>query len=172
MKMSTNLKVKKIVFGNRINHVVAYWLLSFANLYLHDYDNSQEKRREVSESLSEQANPLQRHSLLEIIYLNLIALGFCVGAFGVLLGLLFPQGLFLNVYLIVLFALVTPLFILSGYFALRSWPVRLVESQWVNTKDKTGIVVMPKHDYLDIDYFIMVPVSIAASLWLSINLFG
>jgi len=49
--------MKNLLFGNEISHIVGYWFLSFANLYIRDYDSPEEKRKEVTDSLSERATP-------------------------------------------------------------------------------------------------------------------
>jgi len=173
MKMSMNSKVNKIVFGNHINHVVGYWLLSFANLYIRDYDSPEEKRKEVSDSLSERATPLQRHSLLETIYIHLFIITFPLAVILLPLGyLVIPEGRPIYLYLVAVFTVINFFFLLSAYLGLRCRPSKEIESIWVNSRGKADVKVEAKHSFLNIDYLVMVPICLIASFVLSLAMFA
>jgi len=165
--------MKNLLFGNQVSHVVGYWLLSFANLYIRDYDSPEEKKKEVSNSLSERATPLQRHSLLETIYRNLFIIGYLIAVVLLPVGyLIISKGEPTYYYLVTVFTVINFFFLLSAYLGLRGRPSKEIESIWVDSRGKADVKVEAKHSFLNIDYLVMVPVCLIASFVLSLAMFA
>lgn len=165
--------MRKALFGNQISQFLGYWLLSFANLYIRDYDSSEEKRKEINDSLSERASPLQRHSLLETIYRNIFILGFLIAVVLLPLGyLIIPEGEATYYYLVAVFTIINLFFTFAAYLGIRCQPSKKIESIWVNSRGKADVKVEAKHSFLNIDYLVMVPICLIASFALSLAMFA
>lgn len=147
---------------------MAKFLLLIANPINQAYDSAQECFEDVDQSLSKEATPLDRHTTLQIEYLWMIVLPWILGVL-VLIPTSFINDSSTRSAIVVVFSLIAfPITIMAAYFALRSWPARNAEAQWMNEGYDNSVKANPYHDYLNFDYFIIVPSSVLLT-WLVVK---
>ena len=152
--------MENIFTSNWINRQVAVPMMLIVNFYTKEYDTAGECISETKKSLSNKANPLDRHTTLQMQYLLLIVLPWIIGAVVMIPSALFPNQEIRNSIGIVLFMIIIPMTVMAAYLSLRSWPARNEEAEWMANGYDDNIKAQPQNDYLNLDYFIAVPISL------------
>jgi len=160
--------MENIFTSNWINRQVAKFLLLIANPINQAYDSVQECFEDVDQSLNKEATPLDRHTTLQIEYLWMIVLPWALGVL-VLIPTSFITDPSIRSTIVAIFSMIAfPMTIMAAYFSLRSWPAKNAEAEWMANGYDDTVKANPYHDYLNFDYFIIVPLSVLLT-WLVVK---